>query len=59
MKVKIVDEQFLVNIQYGEEYGYNPKNVLYRRYFTDFANGGRDFVVITKLVDHKQIEDYK
>jgi hypothetical protein len=56
MKTKIVEEQFLVSILYLDNVHHSFTNVMKRTYFTD---DDKDFVEITRLVNHKQIKDYR
>jgi len=59
MKTKIIEKQFLVSIMYLDDVYHSLENVIHRTYFTDFANGGKDFVEMTKLVEYEQIKDWQ
>lgn len=56
MKVRILEAAFIIIVQHQEIYGINLKNIIQRKYFTDFVLGGRDFVEMVKLVNHNEIK---
>ena len=61
MKIKIVEDPFLISTLYLDDATHSFKNTLKLSYFTDSSadDGNQNFVEITRLIDHKSINKYK